>query len=676
MKELHDALTWLGPVEWNDVPTDNLEQYASDCLAAGELIAASVPHNAEGTPFNASKPSHSEPNLAKSHKDIVASEARSSPPHEDHEKLLKSWGKPYKFKKEENPLGVSLYKLAGNDRHGAWFARRSIHEGIGFDKFKRAMMREFSHALTVQGEPGAGAVRGIAADRRLERIDISEKGKLEVYELSAAFPGPVTPRDFVTMIISSDKALSGKSAADVDGKKHLPRHFMVVSKPVVHPNAPQRSGLVRGQYESVELIREIPLSTAKSRSTTDLLKSKTNNSTTNGDHAVDSNASHEPELNPVEWIMISRSDPGGGIPRFLVERGTPSAMLQDQIKFFDWACALDDIPHPDDDLDEQKELSAQQAEKERGEGGGLAPFETNGAAETASEVFKPRDSPEPTSSSKSMAPTPETTQTGYFSGISNALEAGIEAYAPTSVSNAVLNRFQPQSDISDDSSDTSSVDSFMSAEDLKRVTTAPETPDPAHSNDNFSIMSGDASESTRSVKDMSHHEKEVHKLSQKREKLEQQLAKKRMAEEQKLREAQEKEQSESGKSKEKIERELKKIEEKHRKEIEKLEAKKAKEERKAEAKRKKKDEQNKISLVTRERDDFRGQVGLFRRENSLLREQVADLQSTNHVLAQRLAALGGPEALKGLDEVSGHKRSVSVKSTESLSKKAEAVTTP
>nr|GFD59894.1 hypothetical protein [Tanacetum cinerariifolium] len=81
-------------------------------------------------------------------------------------------------------------------------ARRSVHEGIGFDKFKRAMMRELPQALDVQGGPGAGAVRGIAADRRLERFDVPDKAKLEVYELSAAFPGPVTPRDFVAMVIS------------------------------------------------------------------------------------------------------------------------------------------------------------------------------------------------------------------------------------------------------------------------------------------------------------------------------------------------------------------------------------------------------------------------------------------------------------------------------------------
>lgn len=33
---------------------------------------------------------------------------------------------------------------------------------------------------------------------------------------------------------------------------------MVVSKPCVHPECPPRPGIIRGQYESVEVVREIP----------------------------------------------------------------------------------------------------------------------------------------------------------------------------------------------------------------------------------------------------------------------------------------------------------------------------------------------------------------------------------------------------------------------------------
>ena len=95
----------------------------------------------------------------------------------------------------------------------------------------------------------------------------------------------------------------------------MPRHFMVVSIPVTHPDTPPRNGMIRGFYESIEMIREIPLP-----------------------------ASDDAETNPVEWIMVTRSDPGGGIPRFMVERSVPSSIVQDAVKFLDWACAKDDAP--------------------------------------------------------------------------------------------------------------------------------------------------------------------------------------------------------------------------------------------------------------------------------------------------------------------------------------------
>jgi hypothetical protein len=135
---------------------------------------------------------------------------------------------------------------------------------------------------------------------------------ITVYQLSAQFPGPTSPREFITLLITSDNCLTEASKID----SMIPRHFMVVSIPVSHPDAPPRNGMVRGFYESIEMIREIPLP-----------------------------ASDDAETNPVEWIMVTRSDPGGGIPRFMVERNVPSSIVQDAVKFFDWACAKDDTPN-------------------------------------------------------------------------------------------------------------------------------------------------------------------------------------------------------------------------------------------------------------------------------------------------------------------------------------------
>lgn len=135
-----------------------------------------------------------------------------------------------------------------------------------------------------------------------------EKLTETVYQLSAQFPGPTSPREFITLLITSDTCLTDASKVG----NTIPRHFMVVSIPVSHPDAPPRNGMVRGFYESIEMIREIPL------------------------------ADGDAETNPVEWIMVTRSDPGGGIPRFMVERNVPSSIVQDAVKFLDWACKKPD----------------------------------------------------------------------------------------------------------------------------------------------------------------------------------------------------------------------------------------------------------------------------------------------------------------------------------------------
>ena len=51
----------------------------------------------------------------------------------------------------------------------------------------------------------------------------------------------------------------------------------------------------------------------------------------------DEGSAGDDELNPVEWVMVTRSDPGGSVPRFMVERGTPGSIVADASKFLDWA---------------------------------------------------------------------------------------------------------------------------------------------------------------------------------------------------------------------------------------------------------------------------------------------------------------------------------------------------
>lgn len=90
------------------------------------------------------------------------------------------------------------------------------------------------------------------------------------------------------MFLTSDQALR-----DANGEE-VPRHFMVISKPCIHPDAPPRDGYIRGQYESVEFIREIPIrkKPLKSSSTTQLDKGHSRQrSSTLGREAILRNAS-------------------------------------------------------------------------------------------------------------------------------------------------------------------------------------------------------------------------------------------------------------------------------------------------------------------------------------------------------------------------------------------------
>jgi hypothetical protein len=624
MAELHEALKALSPTDWDDVPVDNLEPYMTSLLAAGELICNSVPPPADGTPFHEAKPQLDRPNAATSHKDVLPSQARSHPPDASHEGLQKNWGKAMKFSAKENPLNIAVYKMAGKDRFGAWFARRSVHEGIGFSKFINAMKREFDESLAVEGGPGSGSIRGIGADTRLEKREVEGVGAVEVYQLSAQFPGPTTPREFIPLIVTSDKALTELSAAQTsDGQTHIPRSHMILSRPITHPNAPERSGYIRGKYESVELIREIPLHKA------------------NPDGGNDAS-----ELNPVEWIMITRSDPGGGIPRFMVDRGTPSAMLGDVHKWLDWATKVNEEEEVSSQAPEKVEAAEQQAVVKD-----ATPTNTNGEAKVATASPPVVEKPRPRSAT---VPVPQQhQQEGVVSHLTQALGAGIDAYAPAAVSTYMHNYTDGTPALAEDdgyesSSSSSSSDSFMSADEMRRMSIAEEGADPLSTNKSgsqaassqVSLASLDTLKGQRSL---GHHDKEVLKLAKQREKLDRKLAKKREDEEARLRRAREAESGEQEKAKERHDREIKKSEEKHQREMQKLESRKEKEARKAEEKRQKREERDVISKITRERDQFRSQMELLRKEVEILHEQVGDLQRENTAMATKLGKLGGAE---------------------------------
>jgi hypothetical protein len=181
MATLHEALKTLSPVDFSAVPANDagLKSSLTESFRSAQLLVDSVPipPPAEN---QISPTGRSRSNTASSSaSEVSLSSTPSPPPPSDVGALQKEWGRPLKLNPRENPLGMSVYKLAGKDGKGAWFARRSVHEGLGFEKWKRGLEREFPKAMKVQGGPGEGNIRGIGAERRVEYKAVSGVGKME-----------------------------------------------------------------------------------------------------------------------------------------------------------------------------------------------------------------------------------------------------------------------------------------------------------------------------------------------------------------------------------------------------------------------------------------------------------------------------------------------------------------
>lgn len=177
MSALHDALQTLLPIDFASLPVDDngLDEFMRDAFRQSQTIVHSVPLPSTSAP---STPNRSRANSAASSvDDIRPSSAR--PHHSVDVDLQKTWGKPIKLSAKDNPLNISVYKLSSKDGNGAWFARRSIHEGLGFARWKKGIEGEFRESLAVEGGAGAGAVRGVGADKLVEHKALHGTGKMQ-----------------------------------------------------------------------------------------------------------------------------------------------------------------------------------------------------------------------------------------------------------------------------------------------------------------------------------------------------------------------------------------------------------------------------------------------------------------------------------------------------------------
>lgn len=182
MAALHKALESLSPTPFSSVPTSESETttYLQTAFEKAQTILDSIPLPPPTDPLVNTRPrSTTSASSASNVSEISSSAARSDPLDPSNAILQKEWGKPIKLNAKDNPLGMAVYKCAGKDGRGAWFARRSVHEGLGFKKWKLGLQREFPETLEVQGGPGEGNIRGIGGERRVERLGVDRVGTVE-----------------------------------------------------------------------------------------------------------------------------------------------------------------------------------------------------------------------------------------------------------------------------------------------------------------------------------------------------------------------------------------------------------------------------------------------------------------------------------------------------------------
>lgn len=590
MASLHEAFQSLGPVAWKDVPQDSpeaLQQFVQDTFRRAQLLVESVPAPTTDTGGRPSGLDDTTESAVSSRSAILAHLGVSE---SELAALQKEWGKTIKMNNtKENPLGIPMYKLSGKDGKGAWFARRTIHEGLAFRRWKEKMQAEMGETLEArqeelkQGRVPEKAIRGIGGDRLLERLDVFDSsssssvaadsgpgdsgrkvGQIDVYELSAQFPGPTTPRDFVTLILTTDElpsqATSEEDNVDAD---QLPPTYLVVSKPCDHPDSPPRDGYIRGQYESVELIREILVHPhAGKAQARDGLK---NDSNDNGNperaasadgpnksqHDKEESEDNNEDANPVEWIMITRSDPGGSVPRWMVERGTPKSIVSDAGKFLNWA-SQPDLISPTTEGDVGEILQNQEGQEHRDRAAAESSAVTDQDPEAAKAEVK--GGRQVNKAADSDGAETGLSNSGLLTNVTNMIQSGLETYAPKSVldympshtgnqSNAsdqnIAIRLTPADD--DDTESVGSVETFTSAD----SNIAPESEDNlatrAPENDNEKATSSTPALSTRtgaSGNDLvaetlsqsskktkpSSQEKDLAKLAERRRQAEQKLA--------------------------------------------------------------------------------------------------------------------------------------------------------
>ncbi|OAA74098.1 START-like domain protein [Cordyceps fumosorosea ARSEF 2679] len=641
MVNAHEPLQALAPVDWTDLPQDDLAAYINELFSQAMIVVESIP-----SPSSAAAPAPSGRARAKTESAVLLNDVQRSrtlrqPPAslEAAVALRKDW-KEIKVNPRDNPLGINVFKMSSKDGKGAWFARQSVHEGLSFDEWRVGLEREFAESLKVQGSPGVGNIRGIGADRHVEDRDIDGAGHLSVFQLSAQFPGPTSPRDFITLLLTSD--LSHKAE---DGARGL-RQYVIVSKPCNHSECPPRQGIIRGQYESVEIIREVhvePSVAKRSMSAVDLAANDEHG--TNSDIKMgNSERLHDARPVAVEWLMVTRSDPGGSVPRFLIEKGTPPGIVGDAGKFLKWVTAGSRRGWDESTTTTtEKQRSTENADQQD-----VPAVPANTKATMAKELTRSDSMSQSNEGDDGSVPSSNGIYgiiTGIFGVASSVVANGLGlSYASSEETISTIPAINvPEEEDGDLESDTSSVRSFLSALE-KRLTDEPGAKrDGSPSEDSRSTTATNTTNlaPSRAATIGPAGEKELRKLQERRRKIDDKMVQMQSRLQSKSQGDRAKDEASLAKLREKLDREAARQEDKYRRELQKLEERRESEARKAERRRRKAADKEEKSSLALELERARAERDLAWQHNRILEGQVRELQAQNTQLVARLGRMGG-----------------------------------
>lgn len=492
---------------------------------------------------------------------------------------------------------------------------------------------------------------------------------------------------------------------------------MVISKPCIHPDCPPRDGFVRGQYESIEFIREVPTGSRKGaglevpRQTRNRANSaslardsivrnaskahtfphnldpsqdgratipdaapsagagqgteaagrargKTISFVESAGGEVTANASltgrkgHDldetEESNPVEWIMITRSDPGGNVPRWMVERGTPSSIVADAIKFLDWACKLEDSHVEEND----ERINGRPALPERDQSHDLQALDTNGrlwgvngneeSGEIGSRSAEKGGSTDEDSRAASTVGTGDPIRDGSITEkrpLADHAHGSPQSGAVARTAVRTSEQSESVAEVASDDSDTASTASFATASSGELGS--------ERDGDDRASTTHDVASSSPSVQVA--REKEYAKHQDRKRRLQEKLAAARS----KILSAgttstsglPAKEGAALTKAEERHKKELEKEDERYLNQVKKIESKREREERKHREKLKKHEHRDEKTRWSRERAELRRQLEASKGETAALMGQIGALQAQNTLLAAKLGKVD-PLALK------------------------------